>query len=242
MHVIFAIALVLSIAAKDPPATTPPRVDVVYETDDALNAAWAALLQLDGRVARLTDAASRVVPWGHPLPVSFQECGSINAYYFHEPPRVVVCYEFMDFIFDAFASVSATEEAAIDATISATVGVLAHELGHATVAALDLPIVARGEDVADAFAVWVMARLLRDTGPTVAMGQFWRLLHLAGETGSAEDEHSPTLVRYYNWVCWSYGADPDGNAWLAAPLGDRIDECADEYAQIDRSWIRLLTL
>jgi hypothetical protein len=44
-------------------------------------------------------------------------------------------------------------------------------------------------------------------------------------------------------VCWVYGSDPDGYEHLLEDdylPAARAERCESEYAQIDRSWTRLL--
>lgn len=201
---------------------------------------WGALIRLDGRAEKLVNAFGEIVPLAADLPVTFETCNRANAYYYLAPPKIVVCYEFMDLIYELHLPLASNPEHAIDNTIATTVGVLAHELGHAAVRLADLPIVARSEDVADAFAAWFTWKVLKDTEPAVGLGAFWRLLHLTGETGDANDVHSPSDVRAYNLLCWAYGA---GEApWLDEVLGDRARHCEGEFAEIDSGWRGLLGL
>ena len=63
------------------------------------------------------------------------------------------------------------------------------------------------------------------------------------DEGEYADEHSLDQQRFYNMVCWVYGSDPDGYEHLLEDdylPAARAERCESEYAQIDRSWTRLL--
>lgn len=132
------------------------------------------------------------------------------------------------------------------AMIYANEFVVAHEMGHAIVHQLDLPITGREEDAVDGFAAFLLtksphfgarsafsAALLFD-----AMGRSRELQehHFA-------DEHSLPEQRVYQFLCWIYGSDTRGNKALVGEDGlpkDRAGRCVDEWKQVNRSWTRLL--
>ncbi len=145
-----------------------------------------------------------------------------------------------------------------------------HEAGHAIIDLWQLPITGREEDAADQFATLV---LLSGTGwftdhsspltdaeleKALAAADFWGLLRtpfkiLAAMPDSAayvqppffSDEHSMYEQRYYNTLCWLYGAQPDRLGFLvdwnsSVDRGllprERARRCSAEYEQMRRAW------
>lgn len=134
---------------------------------------------------------------------------------------------------------------------SANLFVFFHELGHGLVSVLQLPVVGKEEDVVDEFATYFLIRM-SETDPSVNniladAVESWRLSHVqadqAGQQTPYWDEHGLDLQRYYNILCFMYGANPA--AWndvrLAAGIPDeRADRCVREYAKKRQAWDRLL--
>ena len=123
---------------------------------------------------------------------------------------------------------------------------LFHEVGHALIDVLELPITGREEDAADQLAAWVL--IDADEGNAAVIDAATSFYGDGEETVEVEetdfaDEHGLDRQRYFNMVCWVYGSDPDANSdlvddgWLPE---DRANLCEGEYQQLDRSWGRLL--
>lgn len=121
-----------------------------------------------------------------------------------------------------------------------------HELGHALVHTLNLPIFGQEEDAADNFAA-VMIHQLFEEDEAVALAYhaaygFWgEKLELEAEGYEVDFSgvHGPDEQRYYNFVCLFYGADPDERDDIAEELGlpeERQETCSDEFAQAQDAW------
>jgi hypothetical protein len=130
-----------------------------------------------------------------------------------------------------------------------TLFVTLHELSHAAVTELDLPVVGREEDAADAFAVvWLLKegsaishRALVDA----AEGWFLsdRRDRRNGESIVFYDEHGLDKQRAYQIVCLMVGSDPMKFADLAKET--RLPEyrqrtCKRDYTRASTSWAALL--
>jgi hypothetical protein len=115
-----------------------------------------------------------------------------------------------------------------------------HELGHALVDQLQLPVTGREEDAVDQFAIWLMLADGDSAGVLSAASVF------AGEVSGSQDvaaAHSLDSQRYFNMLCWVYGSDAGWRETLVedwALPADRATQCVGEYAQLGRSWGRLL--
>ncbi|WP_421703247.1 DUF4344 domain-containing metallopeptidase [Aliiroseovarius sp.] len=123
---------------------------------------------------------------------------------------------------------------------------LYHELGHAVIDIMDLPVFGPEEFAADVFSVILMNRL-HDEDKAIrlaydAAGAYSEDAERAearGERYAEWDVHGSNLQRYYNLVCLFYGAKPDERADLAEELGlpdQRARTCADEFELANRSW------
>ncbi|SMP29377.1 DUF4344 domain-containing metallopeptidase [Shimia sagamensis] len=121
-------------------------------------------------------------------------------------------------------------------------GIFYHELGHALIDILGLPIFGQEEDAADVLSIFLIDAFYEEESAV-------QLAYDAafGFLGEAEansdivfwDVHGPDLQRYYNTVCLFYGANPEEREDVAQDLGlpeERAEYCPDEYDQAAQSW------
>lgn len=179
------------------------------------------------------------------------ECGVVNAFYIPDERRIVLCYEFVEDII-AQAENSELDDAQQENYIAGTLMfILLHEVGHALTHVLELPVTGKEEDAVDQLA----AILLIDDSASEAefdenveyvghaASWFAELSEGDYDTEAFADEHSLGEQRYYNMMCWIYGAKPEvaqdivEDGLLPAA---RAERCPDEYQQIARAWQKLL--
>jgi hypothetical protein len=124
-----------------------------------------------------------------------------------------------------------------------TVFVLYHEVGHALIDLLELPVPGDMEASADALASLLSIELISDGGGPVftVAGLIARLE--SGEAGhpwfGTEDDRPRSLAL----VCWLVGSDPAGLRWVAEDAGLAIveaDRCPNEYEEMRDYWLNLL--
>lgn len=119
-------------------------------------------------------------------------------------------------------------------------GIFYHELGHALVDVLDLPIFGQEEDAADVLSVFLLdAFYNNEDAIDLAYNTGFGFLEGADRAPAYWDVHGPDLQRYYNLVCLFYGADPDTRESVAIDMGlpeDRAISCPFEYDQASDSW------
>ncbi|MFC3228743.1 DUF4344 domain-containing metallopeptidase [Marinibaculum pumilum] len=144
-----------------------------------------------------------------------------------------------------------TEEEAEDLVLFVngnTLFTLYHELGHALVHRLEIPVLGREEDAVDSLAGWLMVPEEPDAEAEellMAAGDGHALAAYYGEDDELAfwDEHSMDLQRFAAIYCLLYGSDPEGFAELAddieMPDGDR-ERCPATYAQVEASWLSVL--
>ena len=128
------------------------------------------------------------------------------------------------------------------AVSDAFTAVVLHEVGHALVAALEIPITGREEDAVDQLSAWVLIEA--DMGDAVlSSAETYYAVEDGNDDDTFADEHSLNKQRYFNLVCWVYGSNPDDNQDL---LEDwelpeaRADQCESEYETLRNSWSKLL--
>lgn len=130
-----------------------------------------------------------------------------------------------------------------DAIAANTLWIFYHELGHALIDQLDLPVLGKEEDAADHLAVllsdalWDDARADRISDHVSAA--FWRAAETAQAPAPWWDEHSTDQQRHYSVACLYYGGDAEGRAHVPQAIGlppERAELCIAERAQIEDAW------
>jgi hypothetical protein len=125
--------------------------------------------------------------------------------------------------------------------------VIAHEMGHALVDQLKLPITGKEEDAVDGFAAYLLTSDDR-FGPLVPLSAamlFDAIKTDDGKLGDSDfaDEHSLPQQRVYQFLCWIYGSDTKRFKGLVGKdmlPRQRAVRCASEYRQLRSSWDQLL--
>jgi hypothetical protein len=120
-----------------------------------------------------------------------------------------------------------------------------HEVGHALVDVLDLPITGREEDAVDQLAAMMLINT-GDKGAAAALNGVRAIQpgqNAVYDNSDFADEHSLGPVRLYNIACWIYGSDPQKYAALVSGGGlpaARARRCPGEYERLSKAWMRLL--
>lgn len=210
-------------------------------------AAVAEDLDRSGVLREMAAALNDTVDVPVDLGLKFAECGEANAYYDPEAREVLMCFELLAAYDESLADQYDTEAELDDAVTNAFLFVFFHEIGHALVDVLELPITGREEDAVDQLSAWVL--IDNDEGDQAVLDGALSFYVYEDETDDDtdfSDEHSFNKQRYYNMVCWVYGSDPEKYADLVGETDDdwlpqaRADQCEGEYRQLDRAWTRLL--
>ncbi len=130
-----------------------------------------------------------------------------------------------------------------DAFIQANVfAIFYHELGHAIIDVMDVPIFGQEEDAADVMSVLLIDWLFEeDAAQSIAYDSAFGYINDPDGTEEVAywDVHGPDEQRYFNHVCLFYGANPDDREDLASDLGlpeERAEYCPEEYDLAADSW------
>jgi hypothetical protein len=127
--------------------------------------------------------------------------------------------------------------------------VMIHELGHALVSELDLMVLGREEDVADAYATIGVLKCGADFARRVLVeaAKGWFLTaqrdRKAGEVPQYYERHGLDEQRAYQIVCLMFGSDPVRFKDLADETElpqERRRSCGWDYDTASRSWDRAL--
>lgn len=244
-----ALAMVLALSA---PAAGQGFFPQAYApTQTAEYAPLAEWFRDSGYLQEIAQDLNRYIDIPTPVQLAAGECGQVNAFFRPDvnPPTVVMCYEMVETIQYEFEQDNLTDEQFADAQRGALDFVLFHEIGHALVHVLGLPITGREEDVADQFATVVLtrdnpmatlwaARFFKEVGDPGHAGQ----KHANLNPSAFADEHALDEQRFYNILCWTYGASPDDRAALLAYIPrERAARCPAEYQQLENAWRTLLS-
>lgn len=121
-----------------------------------------------------------------------------------------------------------------------------HELGHAVIDVMQVPIFGREEDAADVISVLLIDWLYEeDTAQHIAANSAFGFINDPEGTQEVAywDVHGPDEQRFFNHVCLFYGANPEIREDLAFELGlpeYRAETCEEEYELAADSWGAIL--
>ncbi|WP_245602678.1 DUF4344 domain-containing metallopeptidase [Gloeothece verrucosa] len=180
------------------------------------------------------------------ITIVLSECGQANAFYSPEHQAIIMCYELVEDFAVFSAKYARTDEELFNATLGGTMYVFIHELGHALIHVLDLPVLGKEEDAVDQLAV-IIASQAGDFGELMAIIPATQYLLNSNETQATNvaywDEHSLDIQRYYQIICLFYGSNPEKYtdlARLARLPEERAQKCPIEYQKSYNNWTRLL--
>ncbi len=204
-------------------------------------------LKATGQYQATADLVSATLRLPHDVPINFAFCGVANAFYQPQQTTITMCYEFFDMVIGTLSSEN-MEVAEFEKAINGVGNyVLLHEIGHALVHLLEIPITGREEDSADSLASLIMIQTGNVEALTSAMLNYGLMADLSAQSNAGEypfhDEHSMDAQRMFDMMCLIYGSDPEAYAGIASedalPVA-RAQRCPYEYLQKDRSWNTLL--
>lgn len=129
---------------------------------------------------------------------------------------------------------------------SNVVSILYHEIGHAVIDLMRLPIFGQEEDAADVLSALLIDEIYEEqsaqnTVRDAAFGFYAEAQNM--DEPAYWDVHGPDEQRYFNLICLFYGGNPAERGDLAAELGlpeDRAETCQEEYELAYESWTLVL--
>ncbi|MEW6127198.1 MAG: DUF4344 domain-containing metallopeptidase [Acidobacteriota bacterium] len=176
------------------------------------------------------------------------ECGEANAFYNPEKHEIQLCYEYLAEIEAAFKPDTKSAAELNEAVMGDLLHTFYHELGHALIDILDLPVTGKEEDAVDQLSTFILADGT-DEGEAaiISSARMFLIQHEQDDTDIEDlpfwDEHSLNAQRFYNLICWLYGHDEKRYASFVKDgvlPEDRAEQCGHEFEQLSKSWSRLL--
>ena len=133
------------------------------------------------------------------------------------------------------------ENAFVEANI---LGIFYHELGHALIDVMQMPVFGQEEDAADVASILLIDHLFEpesalELAYDVANGFWAEAVVNAGEPVAYWGVHGPDEQRFYNTVCIFYGGDPETRDDFAEDMElpeERAEHCVEEYELAAGSW------
>lgn len=220
------------------------KIPVSYQAPaDPAFAQMATAIRDSGIFEALSALVIEVLSLPRDLPASFESCGQPNAFYSSDTGRVTMCWEFFA-LFDQIFQELAPEDRWL-AVLDTGSFFFLHEIGHALVDQLDIPVTGREEDSVDGLAALIMIQEGGADTMAAVLGNFAALAALEEQSDLAFwDEHSLSAQRLYDMACLLYGSNPEQHAGLISPEllpVERAERCPREYEEKDRAWDLLLS-
>ena len=194
------------------------------------------------------------------LTLSLRDCGATNAFYSSERKELILCYQMLDYLYRSYAD-SIPDPTELGEKIGNVLSfIYFHEIGHAMIDLLDIPLTGKEEDAADYFSFYFLASNEVPEGVKATMegANFFlqsyqkmvsdtSYLRLKKEGKEPElpfwDEHSLDMQRFYTIASLIYGSNPDKYDYFikSGYLGNRRPAIAiAEYQKIKKGWDRVL--
>lgn len=226
------------------------RIRPVWQAShDAAGERIRLLLQADAFHQRLPQALNQLLRWPRDLPIVYCQNGAVNAWYSPSNHQITVSYDLAVYLHQLISTVPRAELIDPNVTVDELTRdcldfFVMHEIGHALVHELDLPLVGNEEDAADEFATLICAQAMGTRGKQMATNaaQCFALLG-RNETQLAKlafwDEHSLSRQRYYRILANLHAAGPNPAIERVVPV-TRLMESKKTYSAREQHWNRLL--
>jgi hypothetical protein len=243
-----------------------PAVRVVYQDDAILpeNRDTVRLIRESGAFQRVADWTNRTVALPHPIEIRVTddlpagiddpttELDGRTIYY--PAAWLNMTREFLVDIVDDLrreggppSAIPGEKFNADDLTVWANEFVMGHEMGHALIHLLVLPLTGLEEDAADGFAAFSALNGTQGPGPALAAAILFdeiarRLGELTFEDFSSD--HPVVQQRTYNFLCYVVGSDPERLRHSLVVEGYlpglRAMMCPLSWAQLNHGWWTVL--
>lgn len=239
---LFVIASVVYVAVNDAGIVSVQYADTKNPDHQAIKAD----LEEWGGFQVAADDIDAVFMVPRDLRIAFTDCGEPSASYDPAQTAILMCYELVNGLVRDYRRYAGSDSVLAVSVWQTTFFVFYHELGHALIDMLDLPVTGREEDAVDQLATIVLLEVGPEGRDAALRGAEWFQLNARrpGSRAPFWDEHSLDQQRYFNILCWVYGSDPTahqellGREW-GLPAA-RAERCPAEYDRMSRAWNSML--
>lgn len=234
-------ALALSAA----PAHAQGRWLVAYpEAKDPVFSMMQEMFASQNMLSEMVDPLNQHFPVSRDVTVEIAECGRAGAFYDAERPAVQLCYELVMQLAEAMMGDFAAREDGEAVFGGAFALILLHQVGHAMVDLMDLPVEVGAEEAADQLTA-VMVGFAQGELATAAEGAL-ALEELVVDWENPESGSAAISGRRKeSLLCLLYGTDPGSHEWLVEDghlSRTRAKGCEEEYTAVAADWIRMLSV
>jgi hypothetical protein len=245
VHRVLLLCSALLISCNYATAATE-SLSVTYEPAPAELQEVAQQAQNDQVLEGWRSEVEQLLP-GQPLTLGLimRSCDEANAFYDSDEKSIVYCYEELQDAQATFQRLQHEEQLSQDELRLFATGwsdfVFFHELGHALIDQLEIPMLGREEDVADQISTYIWVH--REDSEAILNGTIYSFSAQDAEVDdeTLADSHSLNAQRYYNLMCWVYGADPQRYSEAGEQLpNERRESCEYEYWQLENAIEQLL--
>jgi hypothetical protein len=179
------------------------------------------------------------------IDVSLGRCGGADAYYDEADPSITICDELIDEISRLAMRSFRARAIAKEVTDRVIESIFLHELSHALIDVLKLPITGREEDAADQFSTLVMMNRPDGEASTMRVARVYGVLaQIERREGAVTwDEHSLDSQRYYDMLCMLYGRDQTNFGFIVTQgllPEERAQLCHEDFGRVEAAWKTLL--
>lgn len=197
-------------------------------------------------LAAVPRALEQFLEMPRPLKVLFSEAGGATASYSPADHSVTVGYEIYATLVNTFIQAGHSPGKAVQLADAALVHILLHQLGHAVIGELELPVTGDEEDCADEFAILLSSNALGSVGRKMALASVEFFGILGGDAQVEKlpfwDEHSLNRRRYLTILGELNAAFPQGVPGVEEELsGARLAQAKREYPRKVVAWMRQLS-
>ncbi|HST60231.1 MAG TPA: DUF4344 domain-containing metallopeptidase [Longimicrobium sp.] len=228
------------LALSSTPAAGQGRWLTAYApTEDPVFSQMRALFSQQDMLASMTDPLNEHFRLPRDVTLELAECGRSGAFYDPSRPAVQLCYELLMDLVEELGGENGDDALFVGAFSY----VVLHQLGHAVIDVMDLPVSVPPEEAADQFA-FVMAGMAAGVLDDMVQGTL--ALHELGldweNPGSGQAALSDTRMR--TLACLAYGSDMragDGLVKSGVLTPVRARGCEAEFEAVQEAWVGFLT-
>ena len=235
----FLTGALAALALSSVPAAAQGGWRVAYpEARDPMFSVMRQMFAQQDMLASLVEPLNEYFPVPRDVTVELAECGRPGAFYDAARPAVQLCYELVMELAESLMSDGEDD----DLFVGAFALILLHQVGHAMVDQLDLPVSVPAEEAADQLTA-VMVGFAEGELDSAAEGAL-ALSDLRLDWENPGSGLAPLSgERLQKMLCLLYGANPGVHDWLVdeehlAP--ERTAACEARYQEVQAEWIAML--
>ncbi|MBW3572180.1 MAG: DUF4344 domain-containing metallopeptidase [Gemmatimonadetes bacterium] len=230
-----------ALAFSSAPAAAQGRWLVAYpQAQDPVFASMQQMFAQQDVLANIVDPLNQYFPVSRDVTVELAECGRAGAFYDRTRPAVQLCYELL---MELAESLMSGEEDGDQVFVGAFALILLHQVGHAFVDLMQLPVSAPPEEAADQLAA-VMVGFADEDLQSAAEGAVALSEMQVDWENPGSGRTALSGRRLENLLCLLYGTSPDAHEWVVEeghlPRA-RASRCEGRYQDVEAEWIEMLS-